>query len=152
MTVVGMRVSNTDCSYCVMSGNKETPAVDVTESFKFAKGLSEPDMLRWLYQEVEPIFNKHSPSVLALKKAETTVRRSNSLDSRIQCEAIVILAAGNSGCKESCKKVKATIAKDLGLKGKAKYLSSKLDTGPIPNFDNFPDKMQEAILVAWSSL
>jgi hypothetical protein len=46
----------------------------------------------------------------------------------------------------------STISKDLGLKGKGKYLKTKLDTSPIKDFENYAQKVQEAILVAWSCI
>jgi len=50
------------------------------------------------------------------------------------------------------KKVKSTIAKDLGLKGRGHYLRTELDTSVIPGFAGKPDKEKEAILAAWSEL
>ena len=64
----------------------------------------------------------------------------------------IFLLSAKLGINEIESKVKSTIAKDLGLKGKGKYLDTKLDTSCIDNFDKFPKKEQEAILVAWSCL
>ena len=52
-----------------------------------------------------------------------------------------------SGCKS---KRKVTLAKDLGLKGKARYLLT-FDTSPIPDFADLDEKMKDAVLCAWSA-
>jgi hypothetical protein len=49
------------------------------------------------------------------------------------------------------RKTKPTIAKDLGLKGKGKYLDT-LDCSVFPDYDNEKEKIKEAILVAWSCI
>jgi hypothetical protein len=71
---------------------------------------------------------------------------------RIENEAMIFLAAESFGIKQIVRKTKPTIAKDLGLKGKGKYLSTHLDTIIFPTFDKETIKLQEAILAAWSSM
>jgi hypothetical protein len=109
-------------------------------------------VLNWLHQEVTTVIGTNQYDVVSIKKPEPTVRRSNSLEFRIQAEAIVQLAAAQAGISTVDRKVNVTIAKHLGMKGKAKYLSTKLDTSPIPNFDKFTPKVRDAVLVAWSCL
>jgi hypothetical protein len=62
-----------------------------------------------------------------------------------------MLAGGARGMRAVFKKVKSTIAKDLGQKGRSKYLAN-LDTSWAPTFDGFSDKEKEAIQAAWSEL
>ena len=50
------------------------------------------------------------------------------------------------------RKIKPTIAKDLGLKGRAKSLTEDLDYSKIKDLDKRPVKEFEAIVVAWSCL
>jgi hypothetical protein len=50
------------------------------------------------------------------------------------------------------RKVKATIAKDLGLPGKPRSLTTDLDASVFPEYKDAPEKIKEAILVAWSEL
>ena len=61
------------------------------------------------------------------------------------------IRGGTLTISSKIKKVKATIAKDLGLKGKARYLST-LDTSSIPNYSSYSEKMREAVLVGRSEL
>jgi len=49
------------------------------------------------------------------------------------------------------RQVKSTMAKDLGFKGRGRYLAT-LDTSAIASFTQLDDKIQEAVLVAWSGL
>ena len=71
---------------------------------------------------------------------------------RVECEAMASLAAANCGSSNVVRKVKPTIAKDLGLPGKAKSLTEKLDHSLVPGLSDMPDKEFEAVVVAWSEL
>jgi hypothetical protein len=152
MTVMGVRCSNSDYTYCILSGTHDTPVVEATAQVSFPKDYSEPELLKWLHQEMSTAFTKHKCDAVGIKKPEATVQRSNALEARIQNDAIVSLAAAEAGCLSVYRKVKATIAKGLGLKGKGKYLETKLDTTAITGFDRYSSKIQEAILVGWSCM
>lgn len=152
MRTLGVRCSNTDYTYCILSGNATTPHTESINHVPYPNGFTDAETLRWLHQELQAILDAQALDCVAVKRAETNVKRSNSLELRIQAEAIVILAAAEAGCRSVVRKVAATIAKDLGLKGKAKYLQTKLDTTPISNFADYSTKEKEAILVAWSCM
>jgi hypothetical protein len=152
MKVMGIRCSNTDYSYCILSGSRDIPVVDATCQVSFPAGYSEVEILRWLHHEMQAIFKAYCCCAVGVKKVEATVKRSNAIDFRIQSEAIVGLAAAEAGCLDVRRKVKASIAKDLGLKGRGKYLETRLDTSPISKFAEYPTKVQEAILIAWSCM
>ncbi len=150
MRILGVRCSNSDYTCCLLSGDAATPKVENMIHVNYPNGYSEAETLRWLRQEFQKLCN--GIDVVCIKRAETNVKRSNSLEVRIQAEAIVALAAAESGCTKVERKVGSTVAKDLGLKGKAKYLQTKLDTSAIPDFGNYSAKEQESILVAWSGI
>lgn len=152
MTALGFRCSNTDYAYCILSGTRTAPIVRNAKRVSFPNGYSEPELLNWLHLEVAAILDREQCNVVGIKRAEVNVKRSNALEARIQGEAIVSLAAAQSGCLDVHRKVSPTIAKDFGLKGKAKYLESDLDTTLVPQFGTYPPKIQEAILVAWSCM
>jgi hypothetical protein len=65
---------------------------------------------------------------------------------------MVSLSAAMTGSDNVVRKVKPTIAKDLGLKGRAKSLVEDLDYSKINGLKQKSDKEFEAIVVAWSSL
>lgn len=152
MKVLGVRCSNNDCTFCLVSGSKKTPSVELLPNVKFPKGFNKAETLKWFSQELETIFNDNEIDSVAIKGAETMVKRSNNLTSRIQNEAVIYLVSAKSGVLNVDTKVKATIAKDLGLKGRAKSLETELDKSVIEDYDAYPTKAQEAILVGWSSL
>ena len=152
MIILGVRCSNTDYTYCILSGDARSPHVDAVKHVSYPNGYTEAETLRWLHQEFQAICGRQTLDAVGIKRAETNVQRSNSLESRIQAEAMVSLAAAEAGCRTVGRKVGSTMAKDLGLKGKAKYLQTKLDTSPIPDFGNYSAKEREAILVAWSCM
>lgn len=152
MKIVGIRCSNTDFSCAVLEGTKDAPQLLSCRTTSFPKGYDEHSLLHWFYQEISGILSANSPNGIAVKAAETMVKRSSSLELRIRIEGIALMAAAQAGCSIAPRKVKSTIAKDLGMKGKAKYLETEFDSSPIAGFDNYKDKEQESILVAWSSL
>jgi hypothetical protein len=152
MSTMGIRCSNTDYAYCILLGDSNSPQIKVVTHVAYPANFKEAETLKWLYQELQGILDKHSVIRVGIKRAETNVKRSNSLESRIQAEAMVLLAAIQSGCSSIERKVSATIAKDFGFKGKAKYLETKLDTSAIPKFDSYSGKEKDAILAAWSCM
>lgn len=152
MLVIGLRFSNSDFSFCILSGSQDAPGIVDSGRVAFPKGFTEPELLNWLYQEVAGLLRHHGCDAIAIKRAEGTVKRSNALETRIQAGAIATLAGAQTGCREIYRKMSATVAKDLGLKGKGKYLKTKLDTSAIASFGSYPPKIQEAILVAWSCM
>lgn len=152
MKIVALRCSNKDFACAVIDGTQEDPVLASCDLTAFPKGYEEHSLLYWFYQEIAGILNTHNPEGLAVKGAETMVKRSASLELRIRVEGIALMAASEAGCAVACRKVKSTIAKDLGMKGKGKYLETKFDTTAIPDFDSYSAKHQEAILVGWSCL
>lgn len=152
MAVYGIRFSNSDYSYCILSGDQDSPVVEDSNRIAFPKGYNEPELLNWLFQEISALLERYPCDILAIKKAEGTVKHSNALETRIQAGAIASLAAAQIGCIQVYRKMSSTVAKDLGLKGKGKYLKTALDTSVIDNFEGYPGKTQEAILVAWSCM
>lgn len=151
MSILGIRCSNKEFSYAVMSGSKKAPAIIDNGSLTYPKSLVRPRSLLWFTQEVEQLIKKHNALGIVMKKFEGR-SRGDLFEERVEYEAAVYLASARCGIMAVCKKVKSTIAKDLGLKGRAHYLETELDTSVIPEFSNYTDKEQEAILCAWSQL
>jgi hypothetical protein len=151
MTRLGIRCSNTDFAYAVLRGTKHVPEVIETNVIGVPAGYRHPEALDWLYQEIERLISSHGAEMIVIKRSESR-RRNGALEARLEFEGAVALAGHRSGRIPSLKKVKSTIAKDLGLKGFARYLKTRLDTTPIEGFDSYPSKQQEAILSAWSEL
>ena len=152
MKVLGIRCSNSDFTYAIIDGDKESPEVVMVNRTAFPKNFSEGERLHWFHQELNGILTDSKPDVITLRGPEPMVKRSNALDSRLHNEAIVFLAATANGISSVSKKVSSTIAKDLGLKGKGSYLKTKLDTSPIDNFEGYSTKEKESILAGWSSM
>lgn len=151
MNVFGIRCSNKDFSYVVMSGGRAAPAVVTSSSLAYPKNYSRPRSLQWFTQEVEELIKKYSVQSIVMKRFEGR-SRGRSFEERVEYEAAVYLAAARCGVTTICKKVKSTIAKDLGLKGRAHYLETGLDTSLIPGYSQYTDKEQEAVICAWSDL
>lgn len=152
MKTFGVRCSNSDFAYAIIEGDKDKPKIINSSNVNFPKNFSDGERLYWFSQEINTLLQQHKPDNVVIKAAEPMVKRSNNLDTRLHNESIIFMTAESNGIKNAIKKTKATIAKDLGLKGKGKYLETKLDTSPIDNFDSFNIKIQEAILAGWSSM
>lgn len=152
MSYLGLRCSNNDYTYVVLKGDVSSPSIGNKGSVPFPKGLSRAQELKWFYQEIEGLISKNKIKSIIMKRAEGNALRDKHFVERIENEAIVYLVGINNGVKNITKKVKSTIAKDFGLKGKAKYLSTSLDCSVFPTFDNENEKMKDAIRVAWSDM
>jgi hypothetical protein len=152
MTTLGVRCSNTDCIFAMLDGSQESPTNISLKKVRFPKGFSKAELLKWFYQEFEDFLKNKDIDSVGIREPEKNARRSNSLDLRLQFEGIISLLSAQHGIGQIESKIKSTIAKDLGLKGKGKYLDTKLDTSCIDDFDDYDKKQQEAIMVAWSCL
>lgn len=152
MVVLGVRCSNTNYAYAVLTGTKAAPSLVDCALVGYPKGYSHPEVLKWLLQEIEALDAKHHFDGWTIKGAEPLAAKGNSHTQRVECEAIVTLAAANSGHDTVTRKTKPTIAKSLGLPGKAAALATLTSTPLIPEIASQPDKVFEAIVVAWSDL
>lgn len=152
MKVIALRCSSSDFTYAILDGTQKSPTVITSDSISFPKGYEEFSLLHWFYQEIAGLISTHMTDTMVIKATEPMVKRSNSLETRIRIEGIALMAAAKAGCSSASRKVKATIAKDLGMKGKAKYLETNLDTSLIYEFDSYKEKNQESILAGWSCL
>ena len=149
LTVLGVRCSNRDFAYAVLTGSKDTPKNVEVRTLPYPKGFAKPQSLHWLLQEIHSVLKRHSIQKIVLKQFEGK-SRGGTFEDRVEHEAAVMLAGGSLGLRAVFKKMNSTIAKDLGQKGRSKYLAS-LDTWN-PTFDSFSDKEREAIHAAWSNL
>ena len=152
MSVLGVRCSTTDFTFAIVEGTVAIPSLLRLETVAYPKGFSRPELLNWLLQEFEAINENSKPDQWAIKGAEPMAAKGNSFASRVECEAMFILSVGKLGSQNIIRKVKPTIAKDLGLKGRAKALIDDLDHSLIPEIDVKKAKEFDAILVAWSCL
>jgi len=151
--VLGVRCSNTDFAFAVLSGTKQHPQIEDKRCITFPKGRGRPQQLNWLFLEVQDLFRRHNISAVMVKGAEPLVRKSQSLTERIEAEAIVFLVTANANFDiKVARTIRKTIAKSLLGKGEPKLLDSQLDTSHFPDFNKENDKIQEAVLAAWSSL
>jgi hypothetical protein len=151
MRVLGVRCSPKDFAYCIIEGTRTSPHVVDWGQIELPKGYTKPLSLKWLLQEVDDLLKKHSVESIAIKCPEGLATRGKPFVERTELETVFILAGALRGLKPISKKVKATIAKDLGAKGKARYLAT-IDTSVFPGFSEFSDLLREATLVAWSEL
>lgn len=152
MPSFGIRCSNTDFSYSILEGSKKAPILKEKHSINYPVGYSLPFSLKWFRQELIEIIKKNNVDVLVIKCSEGLAARNKTFVDRVSFEGIVLLASAETGIRNVSKKVKSTIAKDLGLKGRAKYLTTILDTKLIPGFEELTEKEKDATLAAWSEL
>jgi hypothetical protein len=151
MTVLGIRCSNKDFTYVVLEGSKDTPKLTCLESVQYPTNYSRSRCLFWLVQEVKALISRYGVERIVMKGFEGRTR-DKTYEHRVESEAAVFIAAAEAGITGVFKKVKSTIAKDLGFKGRGHYLQSALDTSLIPEYEQSGDRAQDAILAAWSEL
>jgi hypothetical protein len=90
MSFLGIRCSNNDFSYVVLSGTKEQPKIELKDSVVFPKGYSRSQSLKWFLQELEEIYKK-DPNIrlIGIKGAEPMASRGKSFVARVENEAMV---------------------------------------------------------------
>lgn len=151
MSVLGVRCSNSDITFAVLRGTRKEPDVLESSTTPFPKGYQTPQRLKWVYQEAIGVLGKHDIQVVVVKRFEGR-SRGNSYEARVEAEAAIAIAAAEHGIRAFYKKQNNTIAKDLGLKGKARYLDTQLDHKLVPGFEGLSDKTRDAVIAAWSEL
>lgn len=150
--IFGIRCSNTDFAFAILTGSRSRPELEECKQTPYPKGYSRPQSLKWFYQELQEVTRSRRIDRWAMKGAEPMAQRNSSFVHRVEYEGVAVLVASEAGIGDVPRKIKATIAKDLALPGKAKSLTTLLNTETIPAFREHSEKIQEAILVAWSSI
>jgi hypothetical protein len=148
--VLGVRCSNKDFTYAVMDGERTGPCIVEVRTVLLPKGYAPSQALYWLYQEVTDLLVRQAVTAVVIKRFEGR-SRGNAYEERVEREAAVMLAAGAKGMKAVFKKGNSTLAKDLGQKGRARYLAN-LDTSGLPQFGTLTEKQQDAVHAGWSGL
>jgi hypothetical protein len=151
VNVLGIRCSNRDYTFAKLSGTKKIPQVVDCNTTLYPKGFSKPQSLKWLLQEIDTLIKRHNIQKIVIKGFEGR-KCDKCFVERVEHEAIVYLAGASCRVMPVLRKVSSTIAKDLGLKGRAHYLTTSLDTSLIPSYDNYSAKAKDAILAGWSEL
>ena len=152
MNVLGVRCDNKGFTYVIMKGSKTSPELIWSESCNAPAGYPLPRKNFWLYQEIDLLIKEYDINRVALKGAEPSSRKNKTMLDRVELEAIIICASQSNGIKRTVRKIKSTIAKDLHLKGRAKYLKTDLDTSLIKDYEKLSIHKEEALLAAWSEL
>jgi Holliday junction resolvasome RuvABC endonuclease subunit len=152
MIILGIRCSSKDFTFSIISGKQESPNFIEEGTIKFPTGHNDSEKLNWFYQEIGGLIAKHSIGGIGIKGVEPMAMKGKSYGMRMQTEGMIYLQAAQKGIKYIKTKVKSTIAKDFGFKGKGKYLSTKVDYSKIENFDKKSQNTQESIQVALSML
>jgi bisphosphoglycerate-independent phosphoglycerate mutase (AlkP superfamily) len=150
MTCAGFRCSNKDYSCSILKGTKKNPQIVECNTISYPKDYKKGENLKWFLQELDNLFDKYKIDRVIIKRFEG-MNRDKNYETRIECEAMIFLAATNASINHITKKGKSTIAKDLGQKGRAKYLKS-IDTSIILQYNDYSEYQKESILSAWSGL
>jgi Holliday junction resolvasome RuvABC endonuclease subunit len=152
MIILGIRCSTNDFSYAIVTGNQASPNIIESGNIKFPSGYNDSDRIRWFYQETGELISKFSIKGIGIKGVEPMAMKGKAYGERMQIEGILFLLAAENSIKYIKRKVKGTIAKDFGLKGRGKYLATQFDYSNIPDFNKKSPNIQESIQVALSML
>ena len=96
------------------------------------------------------MIRNHGINGIVIKGAEGLAARGRPFVERVEMEGVAQAAAAQEGIVIVPRKVKSTIAKDIGLKGKPKYLSTA-DMSAFPEFATYSSELQDAVLAAYSA-
>jgi hypothetical protein len=149
---MGLRCSNSDYTYAIISGTLQTPVLEKCETVSFPKGYTVMQQTRWFYQDISSVIVDNQVSKIAIKGTELLAQRGNEFVDRVMFEGITYLAASDNHVEFVERRVNSTIAKKLGLKGKGSYVKTKLDHGAFANFEKLSPKKQDAINAGWSMI
>jgi hypothetical protein len=152
MPTLGIRCNTTDYTYAVISGSIASPDLIEVKTIKFPANYTQPEKLKWFQDELQNLNRKHGIDGWAIKGTEPMAAKGGTYADRVEIEAMVSLSAAVIGSSNVVRKIKVSIAKDLGLKGRTKSLTDELDYSKVNGLDKMTDKEFEAIVVAWSSL
>jgi hypothetical protein len=148
--VIGFRCSPQEITLVGLKGTKEDPVVVTSEVVRRPANLSDPAFFSWVHKEIRDLLTTNAPKRISFKKAEHGPSRSSSTERRAQVEAILQVAAYDSGYKQVVGMTKSQIAAAIGYEGKIKEILTALDGTPLESFTK--DERGEAALVAWSIL
>lgn len=151
MPVLGLRFSTKKVWVAIVDGAADSPKLIETKIMAIPNGFEGPEALGWLHLELTDLVKEIKPNCIVLKGTEPMAKKSSSIVARIDNEAIALLVSKQLGINCPGRKVNSTLAKAIAGKGKAKYLK-ELEIDGIPNFQDFSNEQQEAILAALSEL
>ena len=152
MVLLAIRSSSSDFGYAILTGTQNNPVLIKSDTIQFPKGYSHPDGIHWFKQEIEEISRPYEIEKWVIKGTEPMAMKGKAYVKRIEYEAMIQLCAAEKGNPNVIRKVKSTIAKDLGLPGKPKSLITDLDQTKFPELDGKPEKEWEAMIAGWSEL
>ena len=131
MKILGIRCSSKDFSFSIVTGKQDNPSLIDSETIKYPKGYSDADKMKWFYQEIGGLIAKYEIYGIGIKGTEPMAMKGKLYGERMQMEGMAYLQAAENSINYIKRKVKSTIAKHLGLKGKGKYLATKVDYSKI---------------------
>ncbi len=147
---VGFRFTNKGFAFAVVEGTRSAPNLVDSATIQCPKAFKPCEIAKWTKHELDAILKKYAPNFVCIKSFEGR-SKGTAYEERVRLEGIAHFCASDLGLKDLGRKRKSTIAKDLGLKGRARYLDT-LDTSPIDKFPELDLLVKEAVLVAWSDL
>jgi hypothetical protein len=148
--VIGFRCTPQEIALVVLKGTKDQPVVVTSDVAKRPSNLSDPAFFCWVHKEIRDLLTANSPKRISFKKAEHGPRRSAATERRAQVEAILQVAAYDSGYKQVPSLTKSQIAAAMCYKGIITDVITALDGTPLEDFKK--DERGEAALAAWSIL
>ncbi len=148
--VIGLRFTNKGFAFAVLEGTRANPTLVESSMRQCPKAFKACEIAKWVKYELDSIFSKFKPDFICIKSFEGRSKGA-AYEERVRLEGIAHYCASELGLRDLARKRKSTMAKDLGLKGRAHYLST-FDTSSIDTFHDLDLLVQESVLVAWSDL
>ena len=151
MKAIGFRAEPSAINWAVVEGSKGQPELVAASKEKPPATFDEVATLKWLRDVAQHLVRTYSPTIAAVRYAETFQRSPNlkSIGERCRLEGVLIEAMNSCGLRVLTGPL-ATIAKNLGSKTPKQYLESKELRGL--DWSKYDVNRREAILVAASAL
>lgn len=152
MRTFGFRAEKDKVFYAIVEGSQDEPVLLEHDKFSAPTSYSLPQQLSWYRNRVQTLIQRHSPSSVCVRQAETRIPRKpsvkalESMFTRAKIEGVLLEAVDNTNTDIHSGKMQ-NLASKLGSRSAKKYLENNnirgVDLEKIKN-----NSMKEAILAA----
>ena len=118
MIAIGFRAEPSSLNWAIVEGTQHAPRLRAADILKAPVSFSEAASLAWFRTQVINLYEKFSPTGVAVRYPETIMGRSNQLSGNKRCrvEGVVLEVAQSRGVEVATGALN-TVSKNLGTKG-----------------------------------
>lgn len=136
-----------------MGGSKGQPKLIRIIKKPFPLDYSRVQIIDWFLQELDDFIQANDGiNEIIIKSPDAMSRRNTAYEERLENQGVAYLAASRNGIRLVTRKVRSTIAKDLGLKGNSREYAAVDCSQIYTKQSSISEDERDSILAAWSGL